>query len=612
MATILLQADTEPDEAARVYHEVERRAVAWTARSLSYFDPAGTSPSERTFARKALAELALLVVYRVKVDPTPLEADYLTALAHIERVFAHRSYREAIARDHRSFLLYAFTYAALKLCDRATPDDDWLIAQALAARLPLIVERIPYRQLDLLHFLHLVGVASHGPSFAAIFPQTLLAGRPNVVEVKDDDAYAITHALFYMTDFGLRPADWAQAFDVADAADLVAALMRRYLVLGNADLTAELVASALCLGVRVAPEIDEAWRFMRAAQLADGRVAGPAGFVDEAKAEELGGPAYREWITSYHTTMVVALAALMARRAAHDPTYPCIQLGTATQAETRHKQLLNRCRRALGAARRWLCEQLPQAELAHAIHAAAGLALCVAADGLTAQEKERLTDLVARINTQSEAELPWAALGADTTLLAALCCQRAGLVSRALDAWLDYLARNLSLADLPACPEVYAACRLLADLGKLDRRALAETAARMPTLDPNIQLGETGQEYATRILQATGAERNRLAGRVIGSSTAARLSSDLIQACQDYRLGDAAVLLRAFIFAGRSAERVACDTISYLLSQQRPDGTFGYFASDADESALAAAHLAWTAGAVWALIDFTGTAPSAG
>jgi hypothetical protein len=607
MATILLQTDTGSDEAGRAYLELERRAIAWTARSLSYFDPDGISPSERTFARKALAELALLLVYRVRLDPAPLEADYLAALAHLERVFARRSYREAIARDHRSFLLYAFAYAALKLCGRATPDYDWLVAQALDARLPVIFERIPYRQLDLLHFLHLIGAEHRGRSCADVFPQTLLAGRPNVVEVKDDDAYAITHALFYMTDFGLRHAEWTESFDVGDAAELVAALMRRYLMLGNADLTAELVASALCLGVRATPEIDEAWRILHAAQQPDGRIAGPAGFVDEARAEELGGPAYREWITSYHTTMVAALAALMARRAAHNPTYPCIQLGTATQPEARRVHQFDRCRRALGAARQWLGDQL-QGELAHAIHAAAGLALCVAADSLTAQEKERLAALVIRIDAESEDELPWVALGADTTLWAALCFQRAGRASRTLDAWLDYLARNLTLAELPDCPEAYAACRLLSDLGKLDRPSLAATAARMRTVDPSIQSGETGHEFATRLLQATGADRNRLANEVIGPSTAARLTSDLIQACQDYRLGEAAVLLRTLIFVGRGGERVACDTVMYLLSQQRPDGAFGYFARDEAESTLKAAHLAWTTGAVWALVDFVGAA----
>jgi hypothetical protein len=601
----LSEPSTEPAGASLSYQALGRRAVAWTARNLAYFDPEGLSPSERTFARKSLAELALLLVYRVRLDPAPLEEDYRAVLSHIERVFARRSYREAIARDHRAFLLYAFAYAALKLCGRSTPEYDRLVGQALDSGLPLTIERIPYRQLDLIHFLHLVGEGRRAPSFADVLPLTLLAGVPNSVELKDDDVYAVTHALFYVTDFGLRAAEWPREFDAADAASLVATLTRRSQSLGNADLTAELIASALCLGVTASPEMDSAWRFLRDAQQPDGRIAGPAGFVDEARAEELGGPAYRDWITSYHTTMVVALAALMSMRAQSEPSYPTPQRGAGGDAQ--RGRLLVRCRRAVSEAAGWLRGQTAHEDLAHAVRAAAGLALCGESASVNAGSggvEERLAKLAARIDASGDGDLPWEALGADTSLLAALSLRRRGLASERLDCLLDGLAADLRPADLRECPEAYAACRLLADLGRLDRSALSEIAGRLPAAAPYIQPDEPGHEFAARLLLLTGGDAGRLGGRGVPHATTTRLTSDLIQACQDYRLADAAAIVRALALVGLGGERVTRDAVSYLLSQQRPDGAFGYFARDEEGREFEAAHMALTAAAVWALADF--------
>jgi hypothetical protein len=439
-----------------------------------------------------------------------------------------------------------------------------------------------------------------------VFPLTLLAGAPNAVELKDDDVYAVTHALFYVTDFGMCAAEWPSTFDVADAAGLVATLTRRSQSLGNADLTAELIASSLCLGVVASPEMDSAWRFLQNAQQPDGRIEGPAGFVDEARAEELGGPAYRDWITSYHTTMVVALAALMARRAQSDPAYPAPPRGAKVDAHARRESLLGRCRLALSEAAGWLRGRLTHEDLAHAIRAAAALALC----GDSADEyvgpggRERLAGLAARIDASFDGDPPWEALGADTALFAALCLRGQGLASERLDALLDGLAVDLRPADLQEYPEAYAACCLLADLGRLDRRALSGIAAGLPAPELDIQPDEPGHEFAARLLLVTGTDARRLGGRGAPHATTTRLTSDLIQACQEYRLADAAAITRALVLLGLSGERVTSDAVSYLLSQQRPDGAFGYFARDDEGREFEMAHMVLTAAAVWALADF--------
>ncbi len=62
--------------------------------------------------------------------------------------------------------------------------------------------------------------------------------------------------------------------------------------------------------------------------------------------------------------------------------------------------------------------------------------------------------------------------------------------------------------------------------------------------------------------------------------------------------------MRALVLFGRGGERVARDAVSYLLSQQRPDGAFGYFARDEEGPEFVAAHVVLTAACAWALADF--------
>jgi hypothetical protein len=410
--------------------EIERRAIGWVGRNLRHFDPDNAprtddnDSEEVLFARKALVELALLVAYRARLSSDPLEDDYIALLDHVERVASRPSYRELLARDHGALLMYGLTYAALRTCGREQPEFRWIVEQAVAARYSLIRERVPFRQLDLLHFLHLAGVAHTGPSLDDVLPFTLLVSEPNVVELEDVDAYAITHAAFYAADFGLRRPAWPEASNDAATFELVEALTCRFRLERHTDLVAELVAAAVCLGARKSLEIERAWRLLREAQTPNGRVPGPSDVIDEKRAEAVGGIGYRDWKTSYHTTMVVALAAIMGRRAEGDGEYPAQRLTPARPRDRARDRRAEAVRDAVERAARWLDGQLEAQDLAHALRAAAGIALAV---GVASEEAsaDNLRRLAARIDASLTQET-LAAVGADTALLALYALRRGG------------------------------------------------------------------------------------------------------------------------------------------------------------------------------------------
>lgn len=596
-------------ENAYIYEGVERRATLWLASSLTYFDPTAVSEDDQMFARKALVELALLVAYRIKLDPQPLDQNYRMLLEHVEHIAARPSYHEVIARDHRALLLYGLTYAALLMSGQDDPEYRWIITQAVKFRQPLIYERIPYRQLDLLHFLYIAGIEHDGPKFEDVFPFTLLAGNPNVIELDESDVYAITHSLFYITDFGFRSSAWSPRFNVDEAIELVTALTRRYRLCANADLIAELIASLICLDAPPSVEVREAWDVLYSSQQPDGRIPGPPDIVFMSEDDSKDNNAYKEWQTSYHTTIVVALAALMARRAEWDDAYPAQQRSGSDVDVQPSNELLSHCQSAIDTAAHWLYTQSQDHTIERAIRASASLTLAFLMHGRTkAEVEESVARLAKRIDfLSSETDnLSWASLGADTMLLAAYGMRYFAIpIPHVLEREIQTLATHVTTEQLIAYPAILSACILMVHLGKLDRSVVERALESIPLFCSIPSPEESGPAFANRLLHLTGGNPTRLGWTTEERHKVAEwLTVELTHAYEKYGLGDIAVIIRALALIGYRQDRVTKDAVAYLLSQQRSNGAFGYFANDSAGEEATSVHVNWTSGVLWALLDF--------
>ena len=289
------------------------RAVAWLAQHADHLDPALADASTELFARKALVEVALLVGLRARLDPAPLDPDHQRLLDVVADVAGRASYRELAARDRRALLLYAGTYAALRLCGRDDPAFRHVLERSVRGRYATVFERVPYRHLDLLHTLELAGLPADVPGLGAALPLTVLAGDPNVLELSTADTYAITHAVFYASDFGCRDVPWPAGTDAARVADLLRACLALARARADADLVGELLMCLTCIGAAPSAADDAARAWLRAWQEPDGRVEGPPGVVPARLTQ--ADPAWSRWATAYHTTIVAALEDLLHRRA---------------------------------------------------------------------------------------------------------------------------------------------------------------------------------------------------------------------------------------------------------------------------------------------------------
>jgi hypothetical protein len=137
-----------------------------------------------------------------------------------------------------------------------------------------------------------------------LYPNTWLAKRPAAAELSVPEAYSLTHAVFFMTDWGADP----QGLPAAERAFLgenAPRWMTAFRAQAHFDLYAELAAALCCAGQAVPMEAEAV---LRGAQQPDGAVPGPAERVAE-RTRGIEDPEHRRFVSAYHTTLAATLAS---------------------------------------------------------------------------------------------------------------------------------------------------------------------------------------------------------------------------------------------------------------------------------------------------------------
>ncbi|MFI1167017.1 DUF6895 family protein [Streptomyces sp. NPDC020801] len=536
---------------------MEDRAVAWLAARRAMLDPRNAQPDTVLFTRKALIETAFLAGLRARLDDAPLDGDYAAILEQVEDVASQPSYREMIARDETALLLYAGTYAALRLCGREDPEFRRIIQQSVDGGYAAVFERVPYRQLDLLHTLYLCGIEHDLPAMDTVLPFTLLCRRPDVLKLADRDIYAITHTIFYATDFGRREPVWPRGYSPGGAAEVLEALLVLAEARANADLVGELLCCLYCLGVNDSEAAERAWAFLESVQEDNGRVNGPEGIIHPGL--DSGDDAFRHWAEGYHTTIVTALAGLL-QRSPRRLTRPRPNPPTAEVP----------LRAPLRGAVVWLCDE------SLAQDPRVGLAgVAAAAVGAAAVQEHQLARPALEHYAAHLADAPgdlWQEQGVEVAGEFALALRAAGLSCPSLEDFLRSTAEVVSSLDtIPA--DVADGVHRLISLGLLSPSAAAV-----------IPRQTTPREQRAYLLQS---------------------AASLREARETYHLGQLATGIRTLAQTGWARHRITQDALTYLIAQQTTTGSFGYPACDSPV-ARTRAQYSWTRSAVTALATTMG------
>src|SRR3954452_3492581 len=289
-------------------------AFQWLARNLPSFNPfvapkpSGPSKGPNIIRSKALLELSCISMYYKRAIPEGivLASNSLveTCLEYATEIWARPDFQDLAVRQPSLFRLYATIYVALRQCNIAEDAFAQVIQGVYDQGYVTAIEDIPFRVLELRYILDLGGFSHDLPTYRELFEPTLLAKVPSLAYLTDEDAYSVTHTIFYLTDFGHQSIkDVLTDHEYARACSTVTQLLGHYVRRRHWDLVAELLMSCTCLRWFPSPIGPLAWNFLLEAQMPDVSVPGPfSPEKSEMYTEDKRQQRYFE--QNYHTTLV--------------------------------------------------------------------------------------------------------------------------------------------------------------------------------------------------------------------------------------------------------------------------------------------------------------------
>jgi hypothetical protein len=279
-----------------VSDRVAMGAMDWIYQHLSNFDPLKTEDEPSEFGQTTLAELSLCahrLAERDVIRQHPQQQAIVSAWQEqISRIYTDPRCYEYARRGHPHSIV-AHTLMWLNLSpserNRVCSIDYW--QQLLTVRNGFATERQPFRLLEAVSL----------PSRQELAERTFLASQPYLVNVINDDIYALTHAVFYLTDFGLdryclSPNRQAELLEV------VQNLLGMCLHSQHWDLVAELILTERCLNTADSWWVETAWEALSSVQLDSGVIYEQVDSSQELSLDRL----FEKY---YHRTLVTIMAA---------------------------------------------------------------------------------------------------------------------------------------------------------------------------------------------------------------------------------------------------------------------------------------------------------------
>lgn len=302
---------------------LERRATAslqWLGRNLHRFSP--VAKPESPSGIKAFSELAILYERLRSVQGDGI-AERLALPGHLRRwrrVLVEHCENASYAELARRMPSYAYPLLLPYLIFRSTghrsPFHEATIRRMWDRGHLFAAEMVPHRVLDREYFLWKAGLLRTEPDWRELYAETTLALAPDALHLDREAAYAITHTLFYLSDWGRRPpmSDGAEAERVARIVDC---LLVHYWRLRHWDLLGELLANRVSMRGRSSALVAGASTAFLNAWRPDGCVPGEGlDIVGLAKArgEEREAILFRE---CYHSTLVGVTYCVTALESRH-------------------------------------------------------------------------------------------------------------------------------------------------------------------------------------------------------------------------------------------------------------------------------------------------------
>lgn len=274
-----------------VRQRIGAKALGWIEANLVGFDPRN-SFTERSIT--AVAELAFMCVQLERWGYRDLRPRR-TCLQLLPRAVADPKMQQVLYDFRQAFPALLVFWLALEGSKSPGIERDRI--QSLVDSGFGACERAPHRMLEVRYLLELGNFRHNLPSAEAMFCLTTLGLEVAHQDFNREEAYSVTHTVWYITDFGRRrPAILKSR--LPRTIKLLEAMVAQAVATQDWDLTAESLLALDCLPSGPPVSVEYAWEKLAGAQTESGALPP----VQDQLA--------RGFEACYHPTLTAALAAL--------------------------------------------------------------------------------------------------------------------------------------------------------------------------------------------------------------------------------------------------------------------------------------------------------------
>ncbi|MEU7281425.1 hypothetical protein AB0A69_22015 [Streptomyces sp. NPDC045431] len=293
-------------------------ALRWVEANLEWFAPGRWEEflPRRPFRPGPLLELLGLVRVLDRAGVVARDAPLARrALDLAEEAVADAEFGRGLRRGDELFPYHLNLVALLELLGRPQPGPRAVCEELLAADAGghCRAYKPVLGRLELRYFADRGGFTAPArlPDLGTLYRGSVAALDPDVLQLTASETYALTHALFYATDFGHRRDLLGGAREVARLRGTVRVLLGAQLVRGGLDLLAELLLcdTALTGAYGCDALVYDAWAALAGAARPDGAVPSPVHRPEVLAGLDGGKAEAYVFGTCYHTTLAAALAA---------------------------------------------------------------------------------------------------------------------------------------------------------------------------------------------------------------------------------------------------------------------------------------------------------------
>jgi hypothetical protein len=187
------------------------------------------------------------------------------------------------------------------------PEFESLVSEALDGGFAGTVERVPYRLMDQRWTQNLIGGAQ---PFDDLLPFSILSGCAHAFYMTPADAYAVTHSIMYLTDFGRS--DLPAAAKQSSVKTMVEAGLAWNIVSEDFDMLAEFLINAECLDLQYSGYAKFAWEVVDRVWLYFGFLPGPTFDIAKYRSLVKDNAAAYAFQQMYHTIFVSGMLCAVA------------------------------------------------------------------------------------------------------------------------------------------------------------------------------------------------------------------------------------------------------------------------------------------------------------